>query len=147
MFRVVERHRNQVDLVTFKTKYWPVLSRVQSPMFKGFEPGIVFAEIMGVIKGFSSSSSNFRHLTRGEYKALRARVAPNFSEKRDHLYILYEHYEAMKEIQGERDGVDRVLEVMKELKNGDQLRRRLHGFLHEIYVDGTVCHPPSPVVD
>lgn len=103
-----------------------------------FEPGLVFAEIMGIIKGTTSYTSGFRPLTREEYLTMSARLAPTFAAEanRNCIYDIFEAYEAKKKHRGDYDAIDRVKVVLNELTGNSALQRRLKGLFEEVYVDG-----------
>lgn len=93
---------------------------------------------MGVIKGTTSYTSGFRSLTREEYLAMSARLAPTFAAEgnRDCMYDIFEAYEAKKKRRGDYDAIDRVKVVLNELTGNSALKRRLNGLFEEVYVDG-----------
>lgn len=124
-----------IDFPVFNAAYWQqCMSRSQA----SFEPGLVFAEIMGIIKGTTSYASGFRPLTREEYLAMSARVAPTFAAEanRNCIYDIFESYEAKKKHRGDYDAIDRVKVVLNELTGNSALQRRLKGLFEEVYVDG-----------
>lgn len=102
------------------------------------ESDLVFAEIMGVIKGTASLLSDFRPLSRDEYRSMSSRLAPTFAteDKRDRIYDIYEAYEHKKKQNGDYDAIDRVKTVLNEVTGNTVLRRRLEGLFEEVYVDG-----------
>lgn len=124
-----------VDFPVFNAAYW---QQSTSRSRAGFEPDLVFAEIMGVIKGTTSYISGFRPLTRDEYRAMSSRLAPTFAAEgnRDWVYDIFEAYEAKKRHNGDYDAIDRVKVVLNELTGNNVLRRRLNGLFEEVYVDG-----------
>jgi thymidylate synthase len=100
--------------------------------------GLVYLDIMGVIKGSASRETNFEPLSREQYINKRWRLAPNFAsrEGRNSLYTLYERYEKTKMWRGEQDDIDRVVHIFKQLEQNPALRSEVTSLLDEIYVDG-----------
>ncbi|KAI5844072.1 hypothetical protein DFP73DRAFT_76530 [Morchella snyderi] len=130
----IEKSRRLVDYVVFKEAYW-----VQFPagIKSGLEPDLVFAEIMGVIKGASSLLTGLKPLSREQYKTMSARLAPTFvnTADRDTVYGIYEKYENKKANNSDYDGIDRVKTIIRELNENISLRRRLESIFEEVYVD------------
>lgn len=98
----------------------------------------MFAEIMGVIKGAASLLSDFKPLSRDEYRSMSSRLAPTFAAEnmRDRIYDIFEAYESKKNQRGDYDAIDRVKAVLMELTGNPVLRRRIEGLFEEVYVDG-----------
>jgi hypothetical protein len=127
------RRAQTVDFTLFRSEYWK-----QFHLTKGYDPGLVFAEILGVIKG-----SAFLHtgmlgsLSRDDYLSLSHKKAPTFSaHQREDVYELYLQYERKKSRNGDKDGIDRVLSLLKFLQNATPDDKEIiHGFMEEIYVD------------
>ena len=92
---------------------------------------------MGIIKGSIPREGEFRSLSREEYLDLGSKMAPTFSpEERQDIYDLYLRYEKFKSEFGDHDGIDRVIALLKYLKDADPASKRaLDGVLEEIYVD------------
>lgn len=124
-----------MDYVVFKEAYW-----VQFPsgIRGGLESDLVFAEIMGVIKGAASLLTGLKPLSREQYKTMSARLAPTFVNKadRDTIYGIYERYENKKANNSDYDGIDRVKNIIRELNEDISLRRKLESIFEEVYVDG-----------
>lgn len=101
-------------------------------------PGLVYSEIMGVIKGTGSSKSSFRPLSRDEYIGRSTSLAPAFptQSEREQLYALYQKYESLKTQRHEYDSIDNVSSVLGTVSNPD-MQRKLYDAIQEIYVDGT----------
>ena len=99
------------------------------------DPGLVFSEIMGVIKGAGSSKTNYRPLSRNEYIERSANLAPTFQSQREQLYALYEKYESLKTQRREYDSIDNVSSVLNFIRN-PTMQRKLDDIIQEIYVDG-----------
>lgn len=66
-----------VDFYTFRLDYWP---RLPQTLTKGLSSHLVFAEMMGVIKGSVSSTKSLTPLTREIYLRRSNRLAPNFPQ-------------------------------------------------------------------
>jgi hypothetical protein len=92
---------------------------------------------MGVIKGSAATESDLGSLSRDEYLQLSHKKAPTFtSEQREKVYDLYLLYEKQKKRNGDRDGIDRVISLLKFLHADTELRQIIGGFFEELYVDG-----------
>jgi len=118
-------------------EYW---KRFPAPLTRNLPLGLVYLDIMGVIKGSTSRDVNFEPLSREQYIMKRWKLAPNFTsrEGRDSLYTLYQHYEKNKMWRGEQDDIDRVVHVFKQLEQNPVLRSEIESLLDEIYVDGKI---------
>jgi superfamily I DNA/RNA helicase len=129
------RRAQTVDIALFRSEYW---KQFPSSLTKAFEPGLVFAEVLGVIKGSSFlHTGTLRNLSREDYLSLTHKNAPTFSaDQREGVYELYLQYERQKSRNGDKDGIDRVLSLVKFLRNAapDSLGI-IQGFMDEIYVD------------
>ncbi|KAF8461600.1 hypothetical protein BDZ91DRAFT_736591 [Kalaharituber pfeilii] len=119
-----------VDFTIFKAAYWPKMGASK------LDPGLVFSEIMGVIKGAGSSKNGFRPLSRDEYIARSPNLAPSFpsQSERELLYSIYENYERMKKQRRDHDSIDKVMSVLNAVSQ-PSMKRRLYDILQEIYVD------------
>ena len=73
-----KRHRKPqlVDFHAFKLDYWP---KFPGRLTKHIPIELVFAEIMGVIKGSASSRISLEPLHREEYSTRSCRLAPAFA--------------------------------------------------------------------
>ncbi|KAL8997770.1 MAG: hypothetical protein Q9169_003019 [Polycauliona sp. 2 TL-2023] len=123
-----------VDFPKFREDYWPVLGRDNE---RKLPISLVFAEIMGVIKGSNASALTLTPLTCEQYLQQSSRVAPAFVDEADRLalYKLYMKYENLKHERTEVDYVDRVLDVLKALEKTTVLKSILGTAVHEIYID------------
>ena len=121
-----------MDFTIFKAAYWP---KLWAP--RHMDAGLVFSEIMGVIKGAGSSKNGFCPLSREEYIARSPNLAPSFPTQsdRERLYGLYENYERIKSQRGEHDSIDKVTALLNTI-TVPSMKRKLYNILHEIYVDG-----------
>jgi len=104
----------------------------------GLEPDLVFAEILGIIKGSTSLRQDLKPLSLEEYLRLSERQAPVFTSPdiRNKVYTEYEAYERKKRKLGHRDDIDRVTHLLKSLDEQPQLKERIQTLFDEVYVDG-----------
>jgi hypothetical protein len=132
----IKRHRKPqlVDFHAFRLDYWP---KFPGKLTKGLPAELVFAEVMGVIKG-SSSRTSLAPLNRGEYFARSCRLAPAFARgsERVRIYDIFEMYEALKVDWGDVDYVDRVVRVLEAVRGDHMLERHLQSAFDEVYFDG-----------
>lgn len=136
----VDEHPKQlVDFETFSTVYWP---RLPSHVTKKLPVALVFAEIMGVIKGSTASRKLLSPLSRSEYLKRSSRLAPTFAldSDRSALYDFYEAYESYKERHSGIDYVDRVIYVLKAIRKDERLRETLSKAFDEIFIDEVQDH-------
>lgn len=124
-----------IDFNTFKIEYWGCLSGAFS---FSCPPELLFSEIMGVIKGSSSSARTLQPLSRQEYLSKSCRLAPAFTTEaeRSKVYSAFERYERLKRQRNEIDELDRVNSLLKSLKENPNLGQLIRGSFEEIYVDG-----------
>lgn len=134
------KSRRLVDYVIFKEAYWV---HFPSSTRGGLEPDLVFAEIMGVIKGAASLLTGLKALSKEEYRTTSARLAPTFAKTadRDTVYRIFERYESTKANNGDYDGIDRVRTIIGELNENVSLKRKLESIFEEVYVDGIKFAP------
>ena len=127
--------RPVVDYQSFELDYWP---RFAQNVTKGLPAALVFAEIMGVIKGSSRSLESLVALHQEEYVARSRRLAPTFvlDEERNRIYSVFESYEALKTSRGEVDDIDRVVNVLKTMRRDANVKALLRSAFDEIYIDG-----------
>lgn len=132
-----KRHRKPqlVDFYAFKLDYWP---KFPDRLTKGLPIELVFAEIMGVIKGSASSRTSLAALRREEYFTRSCRLAPAFAQasERARVYDIFEMYEALKVDLGGVDYVDRVVGVLGAVRGDHMLRRYMGSVFDEVYFDG-----------
>lgn len=123
-----------VDFYTFKVGYWP---RFSHAITKDLSVNLVFAEFMGVIKGSASSAESLAPLPREEYLKRSCRMAPTFATevKRALVYDLFELYETLKISRGDMDYIDRVVRVLKAMRQDPSLTRQLSSKFEEVYID------------
>ena len=129
------RVRRLINYNVFSTQYF---GRAYQDRRSGFEPDLVFAEILGIIKGSTSIERDFKPLSRKEYVGMSTRKAPVFTDEasRNRVYSMYEEYERRKGSLGDRDDIDRVIKVLKSLEEHPELMRQVQGLFDEVYVDG-----------
>lgn len=127
-------NRQVVDGYAFEMDYWPRLPLEQT---KNILPSLVFAEIMGVIKGSASSRDSLTPLSRETYMTRSCRLAPTFvfETERLRVYDIFELYEKMKNERGDIDYVDRVVRVLTAVRRDPSLKRILRSTFDEIYID------------
>jgi len=129
------RIRRLINYNVFRTQYF----RMAYPdCGSGFEPDLVFAEILGVIKGSTSIERDFKPLSREEYLRMSTRKVPVFTDEasRDRVYSMYEEYERHKGSLGDLDDIDRVIKALKSLEGQPELMEQVQSLFDEVYVDG-----------
>lgn len=137
---MANRRPQFVDLGIFKIEYW---QRLPASLTKHLSLELVFSEIMGVIKGSASGSTDLEPLDREQYLSTSCRLAPTFTDThiRGRVYDIYECYESRKAMLGDRDGVDRVTSFLSTIRRDEALKELIQGFWDEVYVDG-MCGLP-----
>jgi hypothetical protein len=133
--RSSEQTLRPVNLAAFKNNYW---RQFPYSLKNGIPKELAFIEIVGAIKGSATLASKLEPVSRDEYLKRRWKLASNFTKlgEREKIYSLYEHYEEIKNSNGETDDTDRVIHVMKSLQGNLELRGKVERLLDEIYVDG-----------
>ena len=123
-----------VDFHAFKSNYWPHISHA---LTKGLPVNLIFAEIMGVIKGSASSRRSLEPLRREEYLTRSCRLAPTFilEEERSRVYELFKMYEKLKLELGGVDYVDRVVKLIRAVRRDSSLNQLLRFTFDEVYID------------
>ncbi|KAL9045188.1 MAG: hypothetical protein Q9214_001735 [Letrouitia sp. 1 TL-2023] len=134
-----EHPKQLIDFETFKTVY---CLHLPSDITKKLPIVLVFAEIMGVIKGSTASRKSLSPLSRSEYLQQSSRLAPTFTldSDRSSLYEFYETYESYKKQKNGFDYVDRVINVLKAIRKDEQLRETLSKAFDEIFIDEVQDH-------
>ncbi|KAH9931245.1 uncharacterized protein B0H18DRAFT_929725 [Fomitopsis serialis] len=109
-----QRRNSFVSYGEFLQSYW---AHFPQPLTKGLDPALVFAEIMGVIKG-SEQSLNHKdsYLDRESYYNLSHRTQATFAYQRDVIYNLFHAYLEHKRRRGEYDAADRTHRLLKALQ-------------------------------
>ena len=123
-----------VDGYAFEMDYWP---RFPLEHKKNILSSLVFAEIMGVIKGSASSRDVLMPLSRETYLTRSSRLAPTFvlESERLRIYEIFELYEKMKIERGDLDYVDRVVRILTAVRRDPSLKRVLRSTFDEIFID------------
>ena len=123
-----------VDFEAFEVDYWP---RFSHSFTKGLSAHLVFAEIMGVIKGSTSSRESLEPLGREEYLKRSCRLAPTFvlEAERSRVYEVFKMYEKLKYEFGGMDYVDRVVKLVRAVRRDSSLNQLLQFTFDEVYID------------
>ena len=123
-----------VGFDAFRRDYWPHFSRL---LTKGLPINLVFAEIMGVIKGSASSRESLEPLRREEYLTRSCRLAPAFvlEAERLRVYEIFNAYERLKLDMGGTDHVDRVVKLLRTVRGDASLKQLLQSTFDEVYID------------
>lgn len=131
-----------IDFHVFKAEYWV---RFPKNLTRNVSVDLIFAEIMGVLKGSISSADTLNPLSREQYFKTSCRLAPAFTtdSERERVYDIYEIYEKMKMERGEIDQVDRVIALLGSIMSNQGFCDQLGQAFEEVYVDGrlqSVCY-------
>ncbi|KAF8453554.1 hypothetical protein BDZ91DRAFT_749021 [Kalaharituber pfeilii] len=128
------RASQEVQVETFIRDYW---TRFSNGLKKNMPVDLVFSEIMGTIKGSTSSLSGLQQISREQYLSKSSRVAPLFTSEADRgqVYSIYENYEKLKAEYRDWDGVDRTKNVFLLLQQSGQAMTLLKEIIEEVYVD------------
>ncbi|KAL8646450.1 MAG: hypothetical protein Q9210_006135 [Variospora velana] len=140
----VPSHRHQadsggcVDFSAFKQIYWPKISAGTSRL----PLPLVFAEIMGVIKGSASSIDTLGPLSLDDYLNASSRIAPLFilATERTEVYRAFEQYEKLKRLRSEFDYVDRVIDLLRATRTDPTLQKMMASSIEELYIDEIQDH-------
>ena len=126
--------RRTVDFYAFKVDYWP---RFSQDLTKDLSVNLVFAEIMGIIKGSIFSRVSLAPISCEEYLTRSCRMAPTFASEIERLsvYHIFGLYEKLKVERGDIDYVDRVVRVLKAVRRDSSLHQLLRSSFDEIYID------------
>lgn len=124
-----------VDSQAFRLDYWP---RLPHKITRNISVDVVFAEIMGVIKGSTSSRTSLKPFSREEYLNRSTRLAPNFPSEaeRSRVYEIFQAYESLKIASGGEDHIDRVVKLLKAIRGDPPLQHILTSTFDEVYIDG-----------
>lgn len=115
----------------FRSEYWP---HFPQSMCKGFEPSMVFSELMGVIMGSEKAlTSKSRFLDREAYLNLGERGQSTFADQRERIYDLFEKYLVQKRRLGDVDAADRALLILEFFKSNGVPGKKVD----YLYVDET----------
>ncbi|KAF8248699.1 P-loop containing nucleoside triphosphate hydrolase protein [Wilcoxina mikolae CBS 423.85] len=127
------RRPQVVDFMLFRSEYW---KQFLLQLSKSLEPGLVFSEIMGIIKGSATTKASLNSLSRDEYLTFSHRKAPAFSrQQRVDVYELYTRYERLKHNNQDKDDIDRVVSLLRFLKAAQGSPNSVEGWFEELYVD------------
>ena len=131
--------RQTVHFYVFKVDYWP---RFPKYLTKDISVNLVFAEIMGVIKGSVSSQESLAPISREEYLTRSCRLAPTFAsdEERSCVYDIFELYEKLKIERGDVDYIDRVVSIIRAVRSDWSLLQLLRSTFDEVYIDEIQDH-------
>jgi hypothetical protein len=124
-----------IDFHIFKYEYWGCLSAFAP---QGCPPELLFAEIMGVIRGSRICAQSLRALSRDEYVPKGSKVSPAFPgvADREKAFDVYERYERLKKQRVQIDDLDRVMDLLKYIAEDVNFASQLRRCFEEIYVDG-----------
>ncbi|KAF8588487.1 hypothetical protein K439DRAFT_1335105 [Ramaria rubella] len=120
-----------VTFDVFKYAYWP---RFPEPLTRGIDPGLVYNEFLGVIKGSeetldTGNDNNF--LDRLAYLNHSVRRQSTFAKHRGRIYDLFERYTKLKGERGDYDAADRTHAILRALKGKPPSKRKVD----YLYVD------------
>lgn len=129
----------QVDFALFDQQYWPRMNQV---LRKGISAALVYAEVMGVIKGsveaLVSRVAPVGHLSEQAYLALAEQRTSSLTVPQRQVYALYRQYEHLKGQAWQYDHMDRVLYVYRQLAAADAKGQPVVGSCQQVdrvYVD------------
>lgn len=126
-----------VDFNVFKVEYWTCLAGIISSQYP---PELLFSEFMGTIKGSNSTAMSLEWLTREQYLSKSSKTSPAFSSEadRERVYTAFERYEKLKKQRNEVDELDRVLGLLRSIRNDPSVGQLTRQGFEEIYVDGSI---------
>ncbi|KAG9091377.1 hypothetical protein FRC06_000591 [Ceratobasidium sp. 370] len=97
--------RSMIDFTDFKYGYWP---KIDHALTRNLDPGLVFSEILGVIKGYRET------LSRDDYVSnLSHRKSPLLLHARDRVYAIFEAYSKRARIRNQIDAADRTRAILE----------------------------------
>ncbi|KAH8693394.1 hypothetical protein GQ44DRAFT_832739 [Phaeosphaeriaceae sp. PMI808] len=128
------RQPQVVDFHTFRLDYW---SRFLPTLTKSLPVELVFPEIIGIIKGSTLSSTTLLPLSQADYFSYSSRLAPMFSaeSQRSRVYELFLAYEKLKKHYGDVDYVDRVVSLLKSVREKETVQKLFRLAFDELYID------------
>lgn len=94
---------------------------------------------MGVIKGSISSADTLAALSHDQYLFdTSIKIAPTFTTnaEREKVYMIYEQYERVKRDAGAVDQIDRVMALLRAIKNNPGLIKQLGQAFDQVCIDG-----------
>ncbi|GJE94213.1 hypothetical protein PsYK624_103810 [Phanerochaete sordida] len=111
---MLQRRDSFVSYGTFLQAYWPHLPQ---PLTKNFDPALIFAEIMGVIKGSESALKTEQgYLDEQAYIAVSHRQQGTFAGRREAVYALFSAYLRVKRERRDWDAADRTHAILRGLE-------------------------------
>ena len=124
-----------INFHTFELDYWPKLANLLSERHVSVE--LVFAEILGVIKGSRQSMTTLQPLSEQQYLNLSVRLAPNFGSEAERrgVWAVFNKYQGLKLQRGDIDGVDYVVGVIREIQADRDFKSLVEAAFNEVYVD------------
>ncbi|KAI0089831.1 hypothetical protein BDY19DRAFT_992789 [Irpex rosettiformis] len=126
---IKQQRASFISYNTFLGDYWPHLPH---HLTKGFDPALVFAEFMGIIKGSEESVDTEKgHIDQETYMNVTRRQLGTFTSQRDVVYWLFEEYTKMKQERAEWDAADRTHKLLQRICEGDILDSKVDF----VYVD------------
>ena len=130
------RRMIEVTASLFQDKIWPkMLSTEKNPEMKKFDPILVWQEIKSFIKGsVQALMSNNGYLSKEEYMKLGKSKAPNFTDKREAIYAMFQAYQKHR-----RDPTEVQEEYFDECDLLHHLYQHRSNFytciIHNFYID------------
>lgn len=108
---MLQRRDLFVSYGTFLQAYWPHLPQ---NLTKNLDPALIFAEIMGVIKGSESAlQSEQGYLDEQTYISLSHRQQGTFAGRREAVYALFLAYLRLKRQRRDWDAADRTHAILR----------------------------------
>ncbi|KAG8715180.1 hypothetical protein FRC09_016848, partial [Ceratobasidium sp. 395] len=96
--------RSMIDFINFKYTYWPKFSHT---LTRNLDPGLVFSEILGVIKGYGEDLSREDYISN-----LSHRKSPLLLNVRDRVYAIFEAYSKQARLRNQIDAADRTRAIL-----------------------------------
>ncbi|KAG9099397.1 hypothetical protein FS749_001369 [Ceratobasidium sp. UAMH 11750] len=96
--------RSMIDFTDFKYGYWPKFDHI---LTRNLDPGLVFSEILGVIKGSGEIPSRDDYVSN-----LSHRKSPLLLHARDRVYALFEAYSKEARARNQIDAADRIRAIL-----------------------------------
>ena len=129
------RRMIEVTASLFQDKIWPkMLSTEKNLEMKKIDPILVWQEIKSFIKGsVQALMSNNGYLSKEEYMKLGKSKAPNFTDKREAIYVMFQAYQKHR-----RDPTEVQEEYFDEcdlLHHLYQHRSNFTCIIHNFYID------------
>ncbi|KAI0809044.1 hypothetical protein BC629DRAFT_1437282 [Irpex lacteus] len=111
---MLQRRESFVSYITFLRDYW---GHLPQHLTKNLDPALVFAEIMGVIKGSKEAVSTEKgFLDWRAYANLSQRGQATFATRREVIYSLFQAYTKKKQERREWDAADRTHSIIRGLR-------------------------------